>query len=130
MARFTLKPGKTLKELGTAVFELGALKTELDDASETTQRESLNHQINEVQATITDEILDINPSISAGLSSAHINFQYDGFDSDRNQYILNIVVPDLGGKRIDLSESIRDEIDFTDFATECMGHIVIFGCGK
>lgn len=106
MARLVLGSDFTLKQLGYAILDTAAAYADGD-----TQR-------------VADLETSIRAMFSGGNNPATIIFRYD----DAQQ--VNIIIPDLEGKRIERVSSNLDDFEIADIAAECMGSIVIRGCGK
>jgi len=147
MARFVLQQGKTVIDLGRQIFSLGILRSKMRDAEGVSQE-----HISEAQDTLKYDILDVPQSVPPGIDAPEgsqpqvkVELHYDGMEG--NDYVLHIVVPDMGQKRIpeaisgvagtdhdDASRQLREEefaaYDFTRFAFECMGSATIRGCGQ
>lgn len=129
MARFTLKTGKSLKDLGKAIFDLGAIHFSINTTTDLSSKSALEDKQIEGEQYIENQILNPNPTTILS-TTTQIEYHYDGIDPATGVYMMHIVVPDMNGKTIDAQKFDEPEFDLSDFATECMGHIVIFGCGK
>ena len=129
MARFTLKPNKSLKELGKAIFDLGAIRTVIVGTKDATKIASLEQDQITGESTISNQILDITADIGTK-TTPQIEYHYDGVDPATGTYMLHVVVPDMNGKQVSDAKFADPEFDLSDFATECMGQMVIFGCGR
>ena len=129
MARFTLKPNKSLKELGKAVFDLGAIRTTIVATKDAKIVAALEQDQITGESTISNQILDITADIGAK-STTQIEYHYDGVDPATGTYMLHVIVPDMDGKQVSDKQLAAPDFDISDFATECMGQMVIFGCGK
>ena len=129
MARFTLKPNKSLKELGKAIFDLGAIRTVIVGTKDATKIASLEQDQITGESTISNQILDITADIGTK-TTPQIEYHYDGVDPATGTYMLHVVIPDMNGKQVSDAKFADPEFDLSDFATECMGQMVIFGCGR
>ena len=78
---------------------------------------------------ISNQILDITADIGAK-TSTQIEYHYDGVDPATGTYMLHVIIPDMNGKQVSDKEFAAPDFDLSDFATECMGQMVIFGCGR
>ncbi|KXF90891.1 hypothetical protein [Phaeobacter inhibens] len=106
MARLVLGPEFTLKHLGYAILDAAAAKADGDA---------------DVVASLETEIRSM---FEGAGNPDSIAFHYD------NSQLVNIVIPDLEGKRIERISKNLDDFEISDIAAECMGSIVIRGCGK
>lgn len=129
MARFALKPSRTLKELGKAIFDLGAIRTIIIGTSDNTKIAALEQDQINGESNISNKILDITADIGTK-TTPQIEYHYDGVDPATGTYMLHVVVPDMNGKQVSDAKFADPEFDLSDFATECMGQMVIFGCGR
>lgn len=152
MARFALQKMKTERMLGQSMLGLATLKaiarkairSEDNEAKDVADKAILN-----CQKFVNDQLLDVSEPQGAECHETDVEvvYHYDGPSDDG--YLLHIVVPDIGSKEVHLASAVEQgwlpnvklpeqnahlandpTYDFTDFAAESLGHIVIFGCGR
>ncbi|WP_204114991.1 hypothetical protein [Shimia biformata] len=106
MARLKLKPDVHLKDLGYAILNAAAAKFARDGS-----------RVGRIEHEILDMFVDKD-------RSQQIYFHYD------DETEIHVVVPYLGDKLVERDQSKLDEFEIVDIAAECMGSIVIRGCGQ
>lgn len=152
MARFVLKENISDRMLGIGLLVLASLKSMVrkstlsKDPADVTAAEDA---IAAVEDHIKSEFFDISQAQgpSGREARVRVKYHYDGISEEG--YVLHIVVPDIGDKEVELTSAIergglpklnlpiqtelpgtKAKYDFTDFAAESLGHIVLFGCGR
>lgn len=157
MARFSLRTNITDRLLGHSLLMLATIKAIARKsmlAGDTANANTAETLLPIVEEFIESDYLDTTePQGPLGHEApVVVKYHYDG-PSDEG-YLLHIVVPDIGEKEVDLTAGFAraglplgglpkqtpieqaEELtasatyDFTDFAAESLGHIVIFGCGR
>lgn len=152
MARFSLKNNISDRILGRGLLTLATLKSitrKSVRASNSGDEALAASAMSLFEEHIKNEYLDTSaPQGPLGFEEpVVVKYHYDGLSDEG--YVLHIVVPDIGDKEVELvpeidrgdlpkvklpSQSTRlldsPTYDFTDFAAESLGHIVIFGCGR
>lgn len=138
MARFKLADCKDEIGLGKEIFKLAKLaNTDRLNKNPEANTEIAKDICNQ-ETLITNEYLLTTESVEEAIRpnslTRKVRYHYDGENKADNSYELHVVIPDLGGKEInpDTSNLTADQrkYDLSDFACECMGNIVIFGCGR
>ena len=153
MARFSLKEGISERLLGRGLLLLATLKAiarKSELAKETENQKMAESALPIFQEYMEENYFDVSKPQGPMGHEKQVKVQYHFDGPSSNGYMLHIVVPDIGDKEIDLVSTIEDgglpkearlprqserlagtpTYDFTDFAAESLGHIVIFGCGR
>lgn len=138
MARFKLAECKDEKDLGKEIFELAKLANASRKDENPEANSEIETKIHNQECLITTDYLLTTESVEEAIRpnslTRKIRYHYDGENKTDNAYELHVVIPDLGEKEIhpDSSNLTADQrkYDLSDFACECMGNIVIFGCGR
>ncbi len=131
MARFKLNPNSSAKTLGTEIFNLGADYYKL---VRTPSQLDIGAILELKQNDIVEDMFNFEDELRNIGGPPEVQFHYDGQEPNTGKYVLHIVVPDMEGKRVDAirfqEAEVDPDLDLTDFATECMGELVMRGCGK
>lgn len=144
MSRLKMKSGTTLIKIGDALLNLSDANIEASGTysqSDIPQLKKEFRDLFEPEDPQTQEVyLDGIDSWTFGTSKGSVlRFHFDETIADDNIHVVNVVVPDLSGKK--LQQRVIDKaddkglpgdpkaFDLDDFAAEALGMVTILSCG-